>query len=188
MSQTGQPADGLTARVATPNGVTRADHQEVVVALSLLAQPVHLRLNTDAIAVPALTSQVRPALVLPERQARALRAAAAREDVGVGGSFAAGPAGIQVWSGPFDGPGGSKGTAVHLGSIDWTYDTPAKHWAMIYRAMVTHEGVARGETTTTVLARVLELTGLSIEGDRVTLPSPPMRDPFRRRPADASAE
>ena len=153
-------------------------------ALTLRQQPVHLRLNTDAIAVPALTSQVRPALVLPERQARALLDAAAREDVGVGGCFAAGPAGIQVWSGPFDGPGGGKGSAVHLGSIDWTYDTPAKHWAMIYRAMVTHEGVARGETTTTVLARVLALTGLSIEGDRVTLPAPPLRDPFRRRPAD----
>ena len=146
-----------------------------------------LRLKTEAVAVPALTSQVRPALVLPELQARALLEAADREDVGRGGCFAAGPAGVQVWSAPFDGPGGLKGSAVHLGSVDWTYDTPAKHWAMIYRAMVTHEGVARGETTTTVLARVLALTGLSIEGDRVQLPSPPMRDPFRRRGADQNA-
>jgi hypothetical protein len=151
------------------------------VALTLLTQPTHLRLNIDAIAVPALTSQVRPALVLPERQARALLDAAAREDVGAGGCFAAGPAGIQVWSGPFDAPGGGKGSAMHLGSVDWTWDTPAKHWAMIYRAMVTHDGVARGETTTTVLERVLGLTGLSVEGDRVTLPAPPVRDPFRAR-------
>lgn len=150
-------------------------------ALTLLAQPANLRLNSDAIAKPALTSQVRPALVLPERQARALLDAASREDVGRGGCFAAGPAGIQVWSGPFDGPGGAKGSAVHLGSVDWTYDTPAKHWAMIYRAMVTHDGVERGETTTTVLARVLALTGLSVEGDRVSLPTPPVRDPFRSR-------
>ena len=49
-------------------------------ALTLLAQPVHLRLNTDAIAVPALTSQVRPALVLPERAARALLDAAETAD------------------------------------------------------------------------------------------------------------
>jgi hypothetical protein len=151
------------------------------VSVSTLASPaVSLRLNNHAIAVPALTSQVRPALVLPERQARALLEAAAREDVGRGGCFAAGPAGVQVWSGPFDGPGGVKGSAVHLGSIDWTYDTPAKHWAMIYRAMVTQDGVTRGETTTSVLARVLALTGLSVEGDRVTLPAPPLRDPFRR--------
>jgi hypothetical protein len=154
-------------------------------ALTLLAQPTHLRLKVGAIAVPALTSQVRPALVLPERQARALLDAAAREDVTVGGCFAAGPAGIQVWSSPWNGEGGTKGESVHLGSVDWTYDTPAKHWALIYRAMVTHDGVARGETTTTVLERVLALTGLSIDGDRVALPTPPARDPFRLRPDQA---
>ena len=70
---------------------------------------------------------------------------------------------------------------MHLGSVDWTYDTPAKHWALIYRAMVTQDGIEHGETTTSVLARVLALTGLSIEGDRVQLPMPPVRDPFRRR-------
>ncbi len=151
----------------------------------LLAQPaISLHLNANQVAVPALTSQVRPALVLPERQARALLDEAQRQDVGNGGTFAAGPAGIQVWSGPFDGPGGAKGSAIHLGSVDWTYDTPVKHWAMIYRAMVTHEGVARGETTTSILARVLSLTGLSVDGDRVQLAVPPARDPFRgRRPA-----
>ena len=146
-----------------------------------VAEGDDVHLNPHAVAVPALASNVRPALVLREREARELLAEARRHDVGNGGVFSAGPAGIQVWSGPFDGPGGAKGNAAHLGSVDWTYDTPAKHWAMIYRAMVTHEGVARGETTTTVLARVLALTGLSIEGDRVTLPAPPLRDPFRRR-------
>jgi hypothetical protein len=150
-------------------------------ALTLISQPLHLKLKEEAVAVPALTSHVRPALVLPEQQARALLDAARREDVGSGGCFAAGPAGIQLWSGPFDGTGGAKGAAAHLGSVDWTYDTPAKHWALIYRAMVTHEGVRRGETTTTILARVLALTGLSIDGDRVTLPAPPASDPFRRR-------
>ena len=139
-----------------------------------------LRLKTEAVAVPALTSQVRPALVLPELQARALLDAAAREDVGAGGCFSAGPAGVQLWSGPFNGPDGRRGTAVHLGSIDWTYDTPAKHWALIYRAMVTQDGIEHGETTLSVLTRVLGLTGLSVEGDRVQLPTPPVRDPFRR--------
>jgi hypothetical protein len=139
-----------------------------------------LRLKTEAIAIPALTSQVRPALVLPELQARALLDAASREDIGREGSFSGGPAGIQVWSGPFNGADGSRGTAIHLGSIDWTYDTPAKHWALIYRAMVTQPGLEHGETTLSILTRVLSLTGLSIEGDRVQLPTPPVRDPFRR--------
>lgn len=140
-----------------------------------------LQLKDDAVAVPALTSQVRPALVLPEGQARALLDAANRQDVSRGGCFAASPAGVQVWSGPFDGIGGSRGSSVHLGSVDWTYDTPAKHWALIYRAMVTQAGIEYGETTTTMLLRVLALTGLSIDGDRITLPTPPLRDPFRNR-------
>jgi hypothetical protein len=151
------------------------------VSLTLLKSSADgLRLRSEAVAIPALTSQVRPALVLPELQARALLDAAAREDVGLGGCFSAGPAGIQLWSGPFDGADGQKGTAIHLGSIDWTYDTPAKHWALIYRAMVTQPGIEHGETTLSVLTRVLGLTGLSIEGDRVQLPTPPVRDPFRR--------
>jgi hypothetical protein len=152
------------------------------VSLTLLTSTstAGLRLKSEAIAVPALTSQVRPALVLPELQARALLDAARREDVGSGGCFSAGPAGIQMWSAPFNGPDGQKGSAQHFGSVDWTYDTPAKHWALIYRAMVTHEGIAHGETTLSILTRVLGLTGLAIEGDRVQLPSPPVRDPFRR--------
>lgn len=151
-------------------------------SLTLLREPTTpVRLIAHAVAVPALTSAVRPALVLPERQARALLEAADREDVGRGGCFAAGPAGVQVWSAPFDGAGGSKGSAVHLGSVDWTYDTPVKHWTMIYRAMVTQEGVARGETTASILGRVLGLTGLTVEGDRVQLAEAPRRDPFHSR-------
>ena len=45
--------------------------------------------------------------------------------------------------------------------------------------MVTQDGIENGETTLSVLTRVLGLTGLAIEGDRVQLPTPPVRDPFR---------
>ena len=76
-----------------------------------------LRLKDGVIAVPALASHVRPALVLAERESRELLAAAARQDVGLGGPFSAGPAGIQVWDGPFNGPNGTHGTALHLGSV-----------------------------------------------------------------------
>jgi hypothetical protein len=145
-----------------------------------LVNPTDLRLTPTAVARPALSSQIRPALVLPERATRALLEAAGREDVGRGGQFAAGPAGIQIWSGPFNGPGGSKGDAVLLGSVDWSYDTPARHYATIYRAMVTQQGVDRTESTASILARVLALTGLSVEGDRLALATPPARDPFHR--------
>jgi hypothetical protein len=79
--------------------------------LSLPRPTDGLTLRPGAVAVPALASQVRPALVLPERETRELIAAARASDVGQGGSFAAGPAGVQIWSGSFDGPSGSRGAA-----------------------------------------------------------------------------
>ena len=139
-----------------------------------------LSLVSTAVAVPALASHVRPALVLAERETRELLDVASRYDVSAGGRFSAGPAGIQVWSGPFDGPNGSHGSAVHLGSVDWSYDTPVRHYATVYRAMVTASGVAAGETTETVLRAVLDLAKIPMQGSHITMPAPPPRDPFRR--------
>lgn len=141
-----------------------------------------LVVTPNAVAVPALASHVRPAIVLPERETRELLAAAAAHDVTDEGNFSAGLAGVQVWSRPFDGPGGTPGSAVHLGSVDWSYDTPVRYYVTIYRAMVTQAGVERGQTTTSVLAAVLGLTGIPMQSERVQLAVPPQRDPFRRRP------
>jgi hypothetical protein len=117
--------------------------------------------------------------VVAERASRELLEAAARHDVGIGGRFSAGPAGIQLWDGPWNGPNGSHGSARHLGSVDWSYDTPAKHYVTIYRVMVTQAGVETGETTLSILSGVLALGGLPVDGARITLPAPPPRDPFR---------
>ncbi len=143
-------------------------------------QPVHrsFRLTRPGATV-ALESHVRPALVLPEREGRALLTAAQREDVSNGGCFSAGPAGIQVWSGPWSGPGGSRGDAKHLGSVDWSYDTPVRHYITIYRVLVTAAGVQTGESTASILERVLGLAGLGANGEVLSLPVPPPRDPFR---------
>ncbi len=146
-----------------------------------LATRQQVRLKANAVAVPALSSQVRPALVLAERESRELLAASGRHDVSSGGQFSAGPAGIQLWDGPFDGPSGSHGSARHLGSVDWSYDTPAKHYVTIYRVMVTTAGVESGHTTLSVLSAVMDLGGFPVEGARITLAAPPARDPFRRQ-------
>lgn len=148
--------------------------------LTLQSMP-RLTLAPHAVAVPALSSHVRPALVLAEGEARDLLDMAARSDVRSGGRFFAGPAGVQVWSAPFDGPDGSPGTAVHLGSVDWSYDTPVRHYATIYRAMVTAAGVEAGETTETILRAVLGLADIRMDGSHVTMPAPPPRDPFRSK-------
>ena len=143
-------------------------------------KPVHrsFRLTRPGSAI-ALESQVRPALVLPEREGRALLAAAQREDVSASGCFSAGPAGIQVWSGPWEGAGGSRGDSKHLGSVDWSYDTPVRHYITIYRVLVTATGVEAGESTHSILERVLGLAGLGASGEVLSLPVPPPRDPFR---------
>ena len=148
---------------------------------------VQVKLKDNAIAVPALASQVRPALVIAERETRELLAAANRSDVGLGGPYSAGPAGVQVWDGPFNGASGTHGTAKHLGSVDWSYDTPAKHYVTIYRVMVTQSGIDAGETTYSILTRVLGLSGLDADGTRISLPMPPARDPFRRTMMSKSA-
>jgi hypothetical protein len=139
----------------------------------------NLSLKIGAVAVPALSSHVRPALVLAERESRELLDAAARQDVLRGGVFLTSPVCIQVWDRPWAGADHPDG-AVHLGSVDWSYDTPVKHYVTIYRAMITDDGVAAGETTLSILGRVLGLTGLPVDGARVTMPMPPRRDPFRR--------
>lgn len=144
-------------------------------------KPIHrsFRLTRPGAPVPA-ASQVRPALVLPEREVRELLAAAARRDVSRGGVFSAGPAGIQLWSGAWDGPAGQHGSAQLLGSVDWSYDTPNRHYITIYRALVTAHGAAAGLTTGTVLEQVLSLAGLRnslTDEAESTVPAP--RDPFR---------
>lgn len=143
-------------------------------------KPVHrsFRLTRPG-AKTAVQSQVRPALVLPEREGRALLAAAGRSDVSAGGCYSAGPAGVQVWSAPWDGPGGSHGSSVHLGSVDWSYDTPVRHYITIYRVLVTSAGVEASQTTSGLLDRVLGLAGISSNGSALAMAAPPSRDPFR---------
>jgi hypothetical protein len=138
-----------------------------------------LKLKAHSVAVPALSSHVRPALVLAERESRALIQAAKEHDVASGGRFSAGPACVQVWDRAWDAPD-DPGGARHLGSVDWSYDTPVRHYVTIYRAVVTPHGVENGESTLSVVQAVLSLTGLDVDGNRMTMPAPPTRDPFRR--------
>ena len=148
--------------------------------VALDSKPAHrsFRLTRPA-AAPSVATQVRPAIVLPDREARALLAAAEREDVSRGGCFSAGPAGVQVWSGPWNGLLGRHGTAEHLGSVDWSYDTPTRHYITVYRVMVTTAGHAAGQTPQSLLDAVLGLAGVQAPPDALALPVPPPRDPFR---------
>lgn len=123
--------------------------------------------------------QVAPSLVLSDRDVREIASVAVRQDVSKGGCFSAGPAGVQVWSTPWDGPLGSRGESEHLGSIDWSYDTPVKQYATIYRVLVTVRGVAAGENADSILGRALALAGMTAPGSQIAPVVAPPRDPFR---------
>ena len=148
--------------------------------VDLDTKPAHRSFRlTRPSSAPSVATQVRPAIVLPDREARALLAAAEREDVSRGGCFSAGPAGVQVWSGPWNGLLGRHGDSQHLGSVDWSYDTPTRHYITVYRVMVTTAGHAAGQTPQTLLDRVLALAGLQAAPEALAMPVPPPRDPFR---------
>jgi hypothetical protein len=160
-------------------------HQEVPVTLHPMdiesdTKPAHRSFRLSKPSQGAeIARQIRPAMVLPERDVRAVVAAAQREDITCGGRFSVGPAGVQVWSKTWDGPVGSHGDAELVGSVDWSYNTPVLAYATIYRVLVTAKGVAVGETTESIMAAVLALGGLTVSPEKQVAIVPPPRDPFR---------
>ena len=76
-------------------------------------------------------------LVFAEEQATRLLRAAEEQDVAAGGVFSAGPGGIQVWSEPWNGDGGTSGSSVQLGSVEWTANAPTRSCITIHRCIVT---------------------------------------------------
>lgn len=116
-------------------------------------------------------------VVLSCEDARTLLAAARAQDVSVGGCFSPGPAGVQLWDGPWNGLGGRVGTAEHLGSVDWSWDVPAEGSVTVYRVLLTAKGVRAGLTTQTLLDLVLSLAGQRPTGSGVV--------PLPRRAHDA---
>jgi hypothetical protein len=126
------------------------------------------------------TSEVRDDIVLPAERARAVLAAAAAKDVASGGAYSPGPAGVQVWSGAWNGVPGGPGTAEHLGSVDWSWDTPVGAYVTIYRVMLTAVGAARGLSTDSLLGTVLALGGMQADQYSSPVAAVPLpRDPFR---------
>jgi hypothetical protein len=105
-------------------------------------------------------SEHEPDVVLPAVEAHCLLSAARSQDVSLGGCYSPGPAGIQVWDGPWNGVGGRVGTAQHLGSVDWQWDSPAEGYVTVFRVLLTAAGARCGLTTHVLLDNVLSLTGL----------------------------
>ena len=122
---------------------------------------------------------IRPSAIVPEQAARQLLAWVAVHDVTHGGVWAHDIGYFKRFSGPFDGHGGMRGTAVLLGTIHVTWD---KYDVTIFRVSITDDGVARGMTVESVCNELLLHAGLTLATcPRAQLAAAPAPDPFKRR-------
>ncbi len=123
---------------------------------------------------------IRPAAVLPERAAQLILPALRRQDVTVGGIWNTTATLWQRYDRPWDGPLGSRGTSLLIGSIAVVYGTPTKASITVYRAAVTEEAIAAGWTTDKLCDEAFSYAGLTLANcPRAALAPPPARDPFK---------
>lgn len=128
------------------------------------------------------TTVIRPSAVLDERAARQVVAELELRDVARGGVWSASPGLWQRYDRPWDGAGGSRGTAELVGSIGAVYGTPSKYDITIYRVTTTEHGRAHGWTLEALCDDALQYAGLTLATcPRAALVAPPAPDPFRRR-------
>jgi hypothetical protein len=130
--------------------------------------------------VAGMQTVIRPAAVLPEHAARLILPALRRQDVSVGGVWNTTATLWQRYDRPWDGPLGSQGTSLLIGSIAVVYGTPTKASITVYRAAVTEQAVAAGWTTDTLCDEAFSYANLTLANcPRAALTPPPARDPFK---------
>lgn len=137
--------------------------------------------------MPALDRVIRPAAVLPEQAAQLILAALATFDVRRGGVWSTTTTLWQRYDRPWDGPLGSRGSAVLLGSLAVVYGTPTRASITVYRASVSPEAAAAGWDTDMLCDEAFGYAGLTLAScPRASLHTPPTRDPFRAGSRSAS--
>ena len=128
------------------------------------------------------TTVIRPSAVLGEKAARAVVAELEYRDVGRGGVWSASSGLWQRYDVPWNGVGGTRGTAKLVGSIAAVYGTPSKYDITIYRVTTTDFGREAGWTVERLCDDALQYAGLTLATcPRAALVAPPTPDPFRRR-------
>ena len=128
------------------------------------------------------TTVIRPSAVLGEKAARAVVSELEYRDVARGGVWSASSGVWQRYDVPWNGVGGTRGTAQLVGTIAAVYGTPSKYDITIYRVTTTEHGRAAGWTVERLCDDALQYAGLTLATcPRAALVAPPTPDPFRRR-------
>jgi hypothetical protein len=134
---------------------------------------------TTELSAVELTRVIRPAAVVPESAATRIVAELGHRDVGRGGVWNASPTVWQRYSGPWDGPGATRGSAVLVGTVAVAYGTPLRDHITVYRVTITEVGSELGWTVDQLCDEALGYGGLSLaECPRAELKAPPVPDPF----------
>ena len=92
------------------------------------------------------TTVIRPSAILAERAARAVVSELESRDVSRGGVWSASSGVWQRYDEPWNGVGGTRGTAQLVGTVAAVYGTPNKYDITIYRVTITQQGQATGWT------------------------------------------
>ncbi len=122
---------------------------------------------------------IRPAAVVPVAEAAQILAALQERDVSQGGVWNATPGVWQRYDRPWDGPRGSRGAAVLIGTIAVVYDRPRRHEITVYKASLTEAGRAAHWTTDALCDDALAYAGLNLVScPRDLLGELPPPDPF----------
>jgi hypothetical protein len=129
-----------------------------------------------------VTRVIRPAAVVPEASASAIMKELSLREVSRGGIWNVSSTLWQRYSGAWDGPGGTTGTAQLIGSIAVAYEMPVRNHITIYRVTITDAGRDQGWTVESLCDEALGYGGLSLDiCPRADLIQPPARDPFKAR-------
>ena len=127
-----------------------------------------------------LTRIIRPALVLDEAAGARIVTALSERDVSRGGCWNASSTIWQRYTGPWDGPGATRGNSQLVGTIAVAYGMPIRNHITIYRVTVTEAGADAGYTVESLCDEALDYGGLTFAScARAELTQPPLADPFR---------
>jgi hypothetical protein len=129
---------------------------------------------TEAYDEGVVTEVIRPAAILPESSARAVLVELAMRDAHGHGVWHAQPTLWRRFDRPWDGPDGSQGSALLVGSMQVAYGTPTKYTITIYRATITRFGHENGWTVESLCNEALAFGGLTLANcPRAELSPPP---------------
>jgi hypothetical protein len=125
---------------------------------------------------------MRPAAVIDDRAARKITDWLALVDVSKGGYWVAGTNVWQRFDKPWDGEGGMRGTAQHVGSIFITFNSPAHYYVTMHRITISEAGSLQGWTVDKLADEVLKFADLTLETcPRDESMAAVKADPFKKR-------